>query len=202
MTNRADAEYGSPILQAEQITIEMFGEADYKEWPFKKTCEALCALHSRVEAAEQCARNATENRRIATDMVKESVEAARQQGRDEGLTVAMKVCQAEGQHPSIGCSSPSAVAYGLTGRIRALIGQPAPDTCDFCGKPFESGQKTTTDDYARKFHAGCQPAQEANLARCPRCDSPSPERHPAVQFGGEVQICPHPWHKPAQKGKS
>ena len=27
--------------------------------------------------------------------------------------------------------------------------------------------------------------------RCPRCDSPSPERHPAVQFEGEVETCTH-----------
>lgn len=33
--------------------------------------------------------------------------------------------------------------------------------------------------------------------RCPRCNSPSPERHPAVQFGGEVQICPHSYHATA-----
>lgn len=33
--------------------------------------------------------------------------------------------------------------------------------------------------------------------RCPQCNSPSPERHPAVQSGGEVSICPNDWHKPA-----
>ncbi len=29
--------------------------------------------------------------------------------------------------------------------------------------------------------------------RCPRCNSPSPERHPAVQFE-EVEICSEPFH--------
>lgn len=30
--------------------------------------------------------------------------------------------------------------------------------------------------------------------RCPRCNSPSPERHPAVQHEGETQICVHEFH--------
>jgi Zn finger protein HypA/HybF involved in hydrogenase expression len=32
------------------------------------------------------------------------------------------------------------------------------------------------------------------IARCPRCDSPDPQLHPAVQHGGEVQPCPHRFH--------
>lgn len=30
--------------------------------------------------------------------------------------------------------------------------------------------------------------------QCPRCDSPAPHLHPAVQSEGEVQPCPHPFH--------
>lgn len=34
--------------------------------------------------------------------------------------------------------------------------------------------------------------------RCPRCDSPAPGLHPAMQEGGEVQPCPDPWHNSAR----
>lgn len=32
------------------------------------------------------------------------------------------------------------------------------------------------------------------LPKCPTCQSPSPERHPAMQFEGEVQPCRDLWH--------
>jgi hypothetical protein len=32
------------------------------------------------------------------------------------------------------------------------------------------------------------------VKRCPRCDSPDPKLHPAVQAGGEVQVCPDKFH--------
>jgi len=30
--------------------------------------------------------------------------------------------------------------------------------------------------------------------RCPRCNSPEPHLHPAMQFEGEVQTCLHEYH--------
>ena len=33
------------------------------------------------------------------------------------------------------------------------------------------------------------------MDRCPRCDSPQPHLHPAVQHEGEVQICEHDFHQ-------
>lgn len=32
------------------------------------------------------------------------------------------------------------------------------------------------------------------MKHCPRCDSPQPHLHPAVQFEGEVQPCAHDYH--------
>lgn len=39
--------------------------------------------------------------------------------------------------------------------------------------------------------------------RCPACDSPNPESHPAVQLGGEVEVCPDDYHlTPTNKNKA
>lgn len=36
--------------------------------------------------------------------------------------------------------------------------------------------------------------------RCPRCDSPKPNLHPAVQYEGEVQPCSHSFHQEESHG--
>lgn len=49
-----------------------------------------------------------------------------------------------------------------------------------------------------KWHTDVETSKSVHRdERCPRCDSPSPERHPAMQHEGEVQPCPDPWHGPA-----
>lgn len=59
---------------------------------------------------------------------------------------------------------------------------------------------TEGHDYARGYgvtpyckRCGAAEPQE-RPKRCPRCDSPDPKLHPAMQFEGEVQPCEHPWH--------
>lgn len=32
------------------------------------------------------------------------------------------------------------------------------------------------------------------MERCPTCTSPSPHMHPAVQYGGEVELCTDEFH--------
>ncbi len=37
-------------------------------------------------------------------------------------------------------------------------------------------------------------ARTAGADQCPQCNSPQPHLHPAVQFEGEVETCPHEFH--------
>lgn len=58
--------------------------------------------------------------------------------------------------------------------------------------------RTVMANVIRRLDKGTAPASSTGDgergARCPRCGSPEPHLHPAVQFEGEVQPCDHPWH--------
>jgi hypothetical protein len=73
--------------------------------------------------------------------------------------------------------------------IRALCEFTAPTVADAASNASYVLYKAAT---ARpKAETGAP--QDGN---CPRCGSPDAKRHPAVQHGGEVEICPHPFHGP------
>lgn len=60
---------------------------------------------------------------------------------------------------------------------------------------LRSAIKHSDADYCMALDAAGKLDAEPAEFRCPRCDSPDPRQHPAMQAdGGEVQLCPHPWH--------
>lgn len=68
--------------------------------------------------------------------------------------------------------------------------------CPKCGEHMD--RPVSDDDCGHLLCPGKQ--AEASVrdvdAKCPRCGSPDPKKHPAVQFEGEVQLCPHEFHNP------
>ena len=63
--------------------------------------------------------------------------------------------------------------------------------------PADGPLTTAIVDAGGHLHTVLAPRPEPEPVpdRCPRCQSPDPARHPAMQAdGGEVQPCPHTWH--------
>lgn len=70
----------------------------------------------------------------------------------------------------------------------------------FWGPGAVTGAKAMTDERGPNLRMDAT-EELAELERgrvggrkCPRCGSPDPKLHPAVQFEGEVQLCHHPYH--------
>jgi hypothetical protein len=55
-------------------------------------------------------------------------------------------------------------------------------------------QKTDLELRVEEFNRAAHVRFEAATKRCPRCDSPAPHLHPAVQHEGEVQPCSDAFH--------
>lgn len=114
--------------------------------------------------------------------------------RDRQVTGEGWTPQHDDQHAH-GELAMAAAVYALPRVLRAPY--PAPGIPDLW--PFVDGWKPTSNDRVRELvKAGALIAAEIDRLqrseRCPICDSPSRELHPAVQHGGEVQICPATWH--------
>ena len=75
--------------------------------------------------------------------------------------------------------------------LNATYRRRARERADLLGEPAATELRAALEALGQQ---AWRLARIAEGSMCPRCGSPSPERHPAVQYGGEVEPCPHPWH--------
>lgn len=87
--------------------------------------------------------------------------------------------------------------------FRRLMKSTGLKVCVRCGEPIEfkdtryEMQISLSDHGAGprcKDNYACEKRYGASFEKCPKCDSPKPHLHPAVQHGGEVGVCDHPFH--------
>lgn len=105
---------------------------------------------------------------------------------------------------ALGAVAVACLGCGGTGNSRGPVDAALEGWADVCGTPDSLAWVRERVAAPGSIFAG--PHLPSRLARlrlrrlgpesCPRCGSPDPRRHPAVQFEGEVELCPHPWHAP------
>lgn len=67
--------------------------------------------------------------------------------------------------------------------------------CPYCLYEIREGDEVLSAKNNLPYHEDCLDSLNAMAKKCPRCSSPAPHLHPAVQHEGEVQPCDHAFHK-------
>lgn len=86
-------------------------------------------------------------------------------------------------------------AYAAAAKKCLNAGDDCDRCCDFCRDMIDAALDAAEGKRERHPETESE-AREPPNARCPRCRSPDPARHPAMQSEGEVQLCEDDWHKP------
>lgn len=122
---------------------------------------------------------------VTQKMIADAHEQGRQQGLRDASTYAVSLQSALG-------SLQEMLAKQLMGKADGV-------QCAACGKHAETEaheDSCPVNIGLAIIEAALDPVTEIGTipVRCPRCNSPSPKKHPALQCEGEVQPCPDPWH--------